>query len=299
METIWNSIKSLAIWQILVLLAVMFGSAFGVYYFYADRTQPEVTELAENQQLIPIRYGDIVNQVSTNGNVDFPERKTVYFSVRGDIGELLVSEGDTVVPGQELARLDSSTIEILEDAVEQAKVDLLQAEDALVELLERPSEITLALDRAAAEEKVAEARFQVRQAEDALEELLDPEIPTLLDLETVKEKIAATELLMEQLADEREDLLNPELPTDQDIRAQEELIADARVKLQEAIDSRDELLSRDLLPDYQMTLADSLQKKADAEKELADIQEALEELEPSERQLVEAFQGRLQGPDCL
>ena len=300
MEALWNAVKSLAVWQMLVLLAVMVGAAAAVYFLYAGAAQSDTTELAENQQLIPVRYGDIVNQVSTNGNLDFPERETLSFGIPGDIGELLVAEGQSVSVGQELARLDSSTIATLEEAVSPGpKVDLLQAEDALAELLEPKSEVTMALDRAAAAEKVADARFQVQQAQDALDEVLDPELPTPLDVKTLKEKIAATELQIERLQEEYEDLLNPELPTDRDIAAQEEVIADARVKLQQAIDHREELLSRDLLPDYESQLAEAQQRQADAEKELAAIQESLDALEPSERELVEAFQARLKAQIAL
>ena len=299
MEALWNAVKSLAVWQIVALLAVMVGAAAAVYFVYAGAAQSDTTELAENQQLIPVRYGDIVNQVSTNGNLDFPERETLSFGIQGDLGELLVTEGQSVSVGQELARLDSSTIATLEEAVSQARVDLLQAEDALAELLEPKSEVTMALDRAAAAEKVADARFQAQQAQEALDEVLDPELPTPLDVKTLKEKIAATELQIERLQEEYEDLLNPELPTDRDIAAQDEVIADARVKLQQAIDHREELLSRDLLPDYERQLAEAQQRQADAEKELAAIQESLDALEPSERELVEAFQARLKAQIAL
>ena len=299
MATLWGAIKSLAIWQILVLVLVLFGSGAAVFYFYTDATQPETTELAENQQLIPIRYGDIVNQVSTNGNVAFPERETVTFGIEGVIGDLLVEENQSVNAGQVLARVDAPTLAALEGAVSQARVDLLQAEEALADLLEPESEITKALDRATAEERIAGALFQLDQAQEALEEVLDPEIPSLLDLEAKKEQIAATELQIQQRKEERDELLNPDLPSDQVIKAQEELIADARIKLQEVIDSKEELLSRNLEPDYEMKVAESLQKKVDAEKELAELQESLDELEPSERELIEAYQNRLKAQIAL
>ena len=293
MEALWNAIKSLAIWQLVVLVVVLFGSAAAVYFLYAERTEPEATELAENQQLIPIQYGDIVNQVSTNGNLAFPERETVSFGIKGVIGALLVEDGESVSRGEELARLDAPTIATLEEAVVQARVDLLDAEEALADLLEPPTDAEMALERATAEEQVAAARYQVQQAQEALVETLEPEIPTLLDVETLKERIAATELLIQQRQEEREDLLNPELPTNQEVKAQEELIADARVKLQQAVDSRDELLNRNLQPDYEMKLAEAQQKQVDVEKELADIREALADLAPSQRELVQARQDRL------
>ena len=299
MESIWGAIKSLAAWQIVSLVVVLFGSAAAVFFVYADRTQPESTELAANQQLIPIRYGDIVNQVSTSGNLVFPERETLRFGIKGTIGEFLVDKGQTVNVGQELARLDAPTIATLEEALAQARVDLLDAEETLEELMEPASEATRSLERAAAEEAVAGARHQVMVARDALELALDPAMPTLVDLEAQKERIAATKLSIQTIQDEREDLLNPEFPTRQEIKTQEELIASARVKLQEAIDARDYLLNRDLNLDYEMDLAEALQKQADAEKELSEIGESLANLSPSHRELVEAIQARLRAQIAL
>ncbi|MCY4365485.1 MAG: efflux RND transporter periplasmic adaptor subunit [Chloroflexi bacterium] len=299
MEALWNALKTLSVWQIIVLVAVMFGSAAAVYFLYTNATQPDTTELAENQQLIPVQYGDIVNQVSTNGSVTFPERETLRFGIEGTIGELLVEKGQSVSTGQELARLDAPTIATLEEAVAQAMVDVLDAQEDLDVLREPSSEATRNLELATAEEAVASARFEVQQAREALEELLDPELPGPLEIEAKKEEIAAAEFLIQQRQEEMEDLLNPELPSNQELKAQEELIADARVKLQEARDSRDELVSRNLQPDYAMKLAEALQQRADAEKELAEIQQSLDELEPSERELAQARQDLLKAQIAL
>ena len=293
MESLWSSLKSLSAWQLIVLVVVLFGSGTTVYLVYAERTQAEPTELAENQQVIPVSYGDIVNQVSTNGNLAFPERETLRFGIQGTVGALLVEEGQTISLGEELARLDAGTIATLDEDVAQARVDLLDAEEALEELLEPSTEATRNLEQAEAEANIADARYQIQLAREALEETLDPEIPTLMDVEAQKERIAATELEIQQVQEAREDLLNPDLPSNQEVRAQEEVIADARVKLQEAIDARDELLNRDLQPDYQAQLADSQQQQADAEKELEEIQDALADLAPTQRELAQARQNLL------
>ena len=299
METLWSALKSLSVWQILVLVAVLFGSAGSVYFLYSNATQPDTTTLADNQQLIPVQYGAIVNQVSTNGSVTFPERETLRFGIEGTIGDVLVEKGQSVSAGQELARLDAPTIATLEEAVAQAKVDLLDAREDLDTLREPSSQATRDLELAMAEEEVASARFDVQQAQEALEEALDPERPGPLEIEAKKEEIAVAELLIQQRLEEREDLLNPDLPSNQDIRAQEELIADARVKLQAAMDSRDELTDRNLQPDYEMKLAEALQKRVDAEKELAEIQESLDGLAPSERELAQARQDLLKAQIAL
>lgn len=292
METLWNALKSLSIWQALLLLAVMFGAAAGVYSLYARAATPSAAaaELTENEQIIPVGYGDIINQVSTNGNLDFPERETAFFSVKGVLGQLLAAEGQSVRQGEALARLDAAAVVALEESVAQARFDLMQADDALQDLQESPDAAQYALDRAAALQKVADARFKLHQAREALSDLLNPELPTAADLKQQEEKIADARLKLQQARESREELLNPESPTAADLKQQEEKVADARLKLQQAIDDRDDFISKNRRPDYALKIAELDQGRADAAKELAEIQESLDALSPTEKQLVEARQ---------
>ena len=292
METLWNAVKSLSLWQALLLLAVMVGTAAGVYGLYARAALPPAAaaELTENEQIVPVGYGDIINQVSTNGNLDFPERETAFFSVKGVLGELLVTEGQAVRPGEALARLDAAAVVALEESVAQARFDLRQAEDALQDLQETPDAAQYALDRAAAVQKVADARFKLHQAREALSDLLNPELPTAEEIKRQEEKIADARLKLQQARESREDLLHPESPTAAEIKQQEEKVADARLKLQQAIDDRDDFISKNRRPDYALKIAELDQGRADAAKELAEIQESLDALSPTEKQLVEARQ---------
>lgn len=293
METLWNSIKALRLWQALLLFAVMLGTAAGVYLLYARGSIPTVgaaEELTETQQIVPVHYGDIINQVSTNGNLDFPEREKLYFTVKGTLGELLVAEGQSVAIGDALARLDAAAIVSLEETVAQSRVDLLQARDALADLQEPPDAAQYALDQAAAAQKVADARFKLHQATESLQETLDPELPTAAEIQQQAEKIADARLKLQQAIASRDDLLNPESPTAAELKQQEEKIANARLKLQEAIADRDDFISKNRQPDYALKLAESDQTMADADQELADIQESLDDLAPTARQLAEARQ---------
>ena len=63
MRSIWSALKGLAAWQILVLIVVLFGAAGATYGGYIRANGQESVELAEDQQLIPIRYGNLVNEV--------------------------------------------------------------------------------------------------------------------------------------------------------------------------------------------------------------------------------------------
>ena len=111
--------------------------------------------LEEGQQLVQVRRGDLVNQITSSGSIVFPNREQLTFGTSGTIGEILVAEGDNVAAGQELARFDSETVALLERDVAQAEFDLQNSLDALAELLEPPAELDLVQARA----DIAKAEF--------------------------------------------------------------------------------------------------------------------------------------------
>ncbi len=100
MVSIWTAFKSLALWQIAVLAVVLFGAAGATYGGYVRSTSPDLVDLEENQQLIPVKYGDLINEITTNGNLAFPNRETLSFGSPGTVVEILVEEGSPVTVGQ-------------------------------------------------------------------------------------------------------------------------------------------------------------------------------------------------------
>ncbi|MBI4200584.1 MAG: HlyD family efflux transporter periplasmic adaptor subunit [Chloroflexi bacterium] len=131
MGGVLDTFKTLKLWQVGVLAAVLVGAVGGAYGVYALAAGPGRTRTGENQQLIPVRYGNLVNQVSTNGSLMFPNRIELTFGTQGTVGELLVQEGTQVKAGEVIARLDAATVASLERAVAQARVNLRNAEEAL------------------------------------------------------------------------------------------------------------------------------------------------------------------------
>lgn len=125
--------KSMNLWQLGTLTAVLIGAAGATYGVYALIGDSSSSGLGESELLIPVQYGDLVNQVSTNGSLIFPNRETLTFGVQGTVGEVLVEEGQQVQEGQELARLDQATVVSLEKVVAQARINLNNAEEALAE----------------------------------------------------------------------------------------------------------------------------------------------------------------------
>ena len=84
--------------------------------------------LEDDQRLIPIQRGDLVNKVSVNGSLAYTNREFLSFGVQGTVGKVHINENDRVVAGQRIAELDTETIRNLERAVAQARVNLRDAE---------------------------------------------------------------------------------------------------------------------------------------------------------------------------
>ena len=100
---------------------------------------------------------------------------TLKFGAAGVVEELRVEEGDYVEAGQVIAALDVETLAELREDIDDARVKIQDAKDA-IEDLKKPY---TSLDVVLAEENVVKARVALRDAEDALEDLL--ELPDLED----------------------------------------------------------------------------------------------------------------------
>ena len=182
-----SSLASLGFWRYLALLAILLGSAAGTFAVYDDYTAPEPSALSEEEQLIPVRMGDLVNKVSTSGSLAFPERESVAFDSDGRVGYLAVVEGQWVDRGAVVARLDDSSLAHMEDAVLRAEAELWDAEDAL-----GGQEFEFAVEVLAAEEKVLAAESALEQVREALADAQQPY--TNDQLQARYEAVAAAEL---------------------------------------------------------------------------------------------------------
>ena len=87
-----RSIKSIKLWQLLVLVAILCVSGGATYQVYSRVAAPATVDLAENQQIIVVEYGDLINKVSTSGNLVYPERKALSFGSQGTVESILVEE---------------------------------------------------------------------------------------------------------------------------------------------------------------------------------------------------------------
>ena len=179
MQTVIEAIQSIRVWQVAVLVVVILagaGSAYGAFRVVSDSDE---VDLAENQQLVPVQRGDLVNEVSISGSLAYPNRQSLTFGIQGTVADIVVEEGQRVSEGQLLAALDGVTVTSLEKAAAQARVNVQHAEEALAAAL---SPYT-GLDVARAEADVANARLSLRNAEEALAVLTDTNAQALAQSE--------------------------------------------------------------------------------------------------------------------
>ncbi|MCI0811361.1 MAG: biotin/lipoyl-binding protein, partial [Chloroflexi bacterium] len=264
MERFYASLKTLRPVQAMVLVLALLASAGATYAGYELSSGGPSSGLAEDQQLIPIGFGDLVRQVTTSGSLEFPNRETLSFGTAGKVERLLVRDGQSVTAGQELARLDAATAATLAQSVAQAQVDIITAQKLLDELA-IPTELSLAQAR----RKVAGAEFDLQAAREALDGLLNS---AALDLAQARQKVAKAEFDL-KAAGEALDEANVPFSSEQ-IKTQEQTVASVRVKVRDA----EEALGG-LGVSFSQSLAQALLNQADAKADLVAARNALDTYE--------------------
>jgi len=107
-------------------------------------------------QNVAATTGTISATVNATGNVEAQAQADLRFASDGTVTEILVKPGDKVQPGQPLARLDATNLQL---QVEQAQADLQQAQADFDKLKNKATPEELA----AAQARVAQAQGQYQQ----------------------------------------------------------------------------------------------------------------------------------------
>ena len=276
MMAIWRALKTLSPLKMVVLAVVLFAAAAATYGGYIRANSEAPVALEENQQLIPVRLGDLVNEVTTSGTIAFPNRQMLIFGSPGIVAELLVEEGEAVSQGQALATLDATAVTSLVRALAQAKVDHSNAVENLEEL-----QNTDPLAAAQAREAAADAEFQLQQAVEALADAHQPYTPE--DIETQRKLVADTDFA----------LLNSGQDLDATARRHAVLLGQARknhAEAQSALQEARQALA-DFPPSYFLSLHEARQAVADAELALDVAASAVADFSPGYvKQLLQARQ---------
>jgi multidrug efflux pump subunit AcrA (membrane-fusion protein) len=137
----------------LVLLLVTAGT--GAFLLLNDDTSEAAPDTTE------VKQGEVISTVSATGNIVSARDVGVDFASGGKLTKVFVKEGDRVRRGQVLATVDTADAE---DQVDSAQASLTQAEGALRQLTDGPTDE----DLAAQDASVAQAQTSVDNAERAL-----------------------------------------------------------------------------------------------------------------------------------
>jgi len=155
----------------MLLLAVVGGLVWGGITL-SNRRNAAATESTTTSYAVAAERGDLVASITPTGEVYAPRSAALTVDVtRLPLTELNVVAGEQVTQGEVLARIDPSS---LERAVDQAKANLLSAEDAL----EEAKNPYTSLDKQRAELSVDQAGTSLQEAKEDLYDLQHPDMET-------------------------------------------------------------------------------------------------------------------------
>ena len=227
---------------VVVATIIAAGAFFGTQAFLLDDDAAD-----DNRRAVAVQSGTLLDEVTASGSVEFPELESMRFDISGNVGEILVEEGDEVTAGMPLVELDGVTIAALESELAAAEIELENAGEELAELLGGVTE----LERATLEKAVASAEINLQNAKDdradllngvtdldratAASDLADARVTTATAAEALAEFTGAngtdspaTATSKEALSDANDALADAIVASEDDAKSQAELVADAQ-----------------------------------------------------------------------
>ncbi|HUV43663.1 MAG TPA: efflux RND transporter periplasmic adaptor subunit [Dehalococcoidales bacterium] len=172
-----DALKNLRPWQTAILAVVIIGIAGGGFAIYNWATGSDTVAIPDDIQLVQVQYGSLENSVSASGSLLFPYREELTFDSAGTIQEVNVEEGDAVLEGQVLTKLDDASVLLLQQAVVQSRINLENALDSLEtaqENLEEARNPYTESDIAQAELTVINAGLALETARENLDKAQNP-----------------------------------------------------------------------------------------------------------------------------
>ena len=171
-----DALGRLRTWHIVLVVGLLIAGVLAAYYFIevARADEQEGFGLTDNEQLVAVVRGNLVNQVQTGGTLTLPRRESVRLGPGSVVKDVLVVEGDAVVEGQALLTLDEATVAMHDMDVARAQIILRDAHETLENMLPNAESDVLDAEVAVieADRKLAKInRDEGEKVEGALEEL--------------------------------------------------------------------------------------------------------------------------------
>ena len=282
-------------WRLWAGVTVAVGALAGGYYAFTVLTNSSDGEDDDTQtQLVPVTRGNLVNDVSMYGTLQYATRETLRFVQQGFVADLTVEEGDQVSAGDALAALDAERMANLEKAIAQARVDVRKAEDALEDaqtpysnqqIAKAESDVAkaqVALEDAQKElrefgvvsdDALAQARIDVLDAQSKLDNAQEDRdtlaTPTFTQTAKAESEVTAARVALEDARDDLDKLIDP---SESDLAAAQAKVAKAQLDLQTARDALEALLTSNAV-----TLAEARKAVADAQLAIETAQKEVDD----------------------
>lgn len=233
------AVRAIKTWQAIGIVVLLAAAGAGGWAGYRTWGGSNASSVRVDEDLVPVRIGDLVNSVSVNGSLRFSDRQILGFSTNGVVSDVRVAAGATVKAGQVLASLDPATIATLQKALAQARVDVENAQDALAQartadpVMLAQARVNVenarkALDQAKTSDPVqlAQAQSNIQAAQDSLDALTQP---SALALSQAESALASARLSLQNAQNARQNLVDA-------------VNADSIAKLRTALDSAETAL---------------------------------------------------------
>ena len=124
-------------WQLSGIFFIGIIAVVGIYFIYTSNTNSAADGESTDIRNIPVRFGDIKNELSVSGMLKPAIKENLQFSSAGEIKSIYVEEGERVTRGTRLARLDEETIANISEKVAEDEIAVRNAREAL-ELIRHP-----------------------------------------------------------------------------------------------------------------------------------------------------------------
>lgn len=125
------------------------------------------------QQVVEVSRGDIMVSVAADGNLSLIQQRQLTFGTSGTVAEISVQEGDWAAEGEELARLETTsleqTVKSAELAVKAASIDLDLATNSYTQITYPYTYSTFAISIPESLVAMRDALRQVKTAQETLE----------------------------------------------------------------------------------------------------------------------------------
>lgn len=275
LRRVWYRLGRLKIWQKTLLVALLVGVVSGFSVAYGGASSGSGGEAGiDGSRLYTVQHGDLTSSIYASGNLVYSTSEQLTFESAGTVEGVYVENDDTVKQGEVLARLDSKSIESLEEAVAQARINLRDAQEGLENAQNPYSEPDIAEARDAVERaqaelldaqergpiRIADAQYEIEKAQgsygESISKFMGGKI-SLSELEQAERSLEIAELNLEMV----------KLNVDNSLSDAESKLANAEENLQEMLDGADSLVIA--LKQSELASARAAQDDALAQLELA------------------------------